>query len=1032
MIKKHKLVWLGLFLLVGQIFVTNFVSPPSAYAASVDELRSRGRRIVKLEAFRLCVNEYLTNDGIDPGDGPFNLDFAIGDSLHAADKAVGHGIDGTDGRWDCGSDTGNREDAWFKLVLRNGSNTEYYTGWDDGDNGYADYGSKNIRNVVGDDHPDLYFINSSNKADYDMDVEKDAVTGRAANKKLFAQIDRSIKKQEEGLTKDDKSAMRYIMLSDTFFSPTGCAAKEADPNDGGDKVKIGNVNYTVNNDGQGAGSGEVAVGHGDYAWGDRGTTNCKSLGEQMGKLRKAYETATGNTSQQPPGSNPDETDGAGDNGEIEFQCSVSINPLTWFMCPLITAFAGTVNALDGAINDRLLIDTDRYLDDKNSDIGNNFREVWVNVRNIALAILIIIGLIMVISTAIGVGPFDAYTVKKLMPRILMAIIGISLSWTFVKFAIDVTNSLGLAVRSLIQSPFKDVFEEGVKLDGGQLSLGSLGVVGVGMSLGIWGVLSLAGTAALAVMVAFAVLVIRQMLVILLAVLAPVAIVAYILPNTKKMGSLWWDFFSKALLTFPIISAFIAIGRVFAVVGRQVDDGLMGTFITFVAYFGPYFALPTAFRLAGGAIAQIGGMANDRSKGAFDRLSKFRQGKSQDRVKRFRAGGVYDKSTLRGRVGNQIGGMIFNPDEKVPYKLGEMGVPGFKGTYTRLGSEIEHKALEQSQKLSQEMQAAGFNDKALAAAAGTYGSLSQQSQLAIRAAQESGKLSKGAPKSVADYQELSHILSNSTSETEQIAGNVLHGAAGRLGNLHRDADMGYASVSAAAMFEKSRQGFADGEEIAQMANQTGDTAMGQAFATRAQLLGQAARPDLKAGYGVLFDKESGQFYSGVTGRSGKEEVDRRIDANPSDDNYRETVDNQAKRRAAAIKRSKDLVGTIKQQDIMGAKATMVKSLRDGFIGVATEKDEQGQLTERARAMQDTIMQNVSAFAGNDIDAKVEWRDIAAKVQADTNIDINGMAAANDAAIQEMRNRGQQVGGGGGGVPGAGPPPPSAPGSSGFGV
>ncbi len=330
---------------------------------------------------------------------------------------------------------------------------------------------------------------------------------------------------------------------------------------------------------------------------------------------------------------PSNTNPATDE-EIGFQCTLSFNPISWFMCPLISGFAVAVNQLDGQINDMLTIDTDTYFSSTNpSDPASGFKQVWKNMRVLSISFLVIIGLIMVIGTAIGTGFFDAYTVKKIFPRLVAAVVLIAVSWPLVIFMIDASNAIGLGIRTLIQSPFATALGNNVTVDAGQLTLGSIGVVGLGLSLGVVGLLSFAATALLAVFVAFLTLIFRQLLIILLAVVAPIAIAAYILPNTQKAGKLWWDFFTKALLAFPIISAFIAIGRVFAVVSQQGPGGNSGTvrgFIAFIAYFGPYFALPQAFRMAGGALANLSGMVNDRGRGVFDRLKNVRQQQRKQR------------------------------------------------------------------------------------------------------------------------------------------------------------------------------------------------------------------------------------------------------------------------------------------------------------------------------------------------------------------------------------------------------------------
>lgn len=140
---------------------------------------------------------------------------------------------------------------------------------------------------------------------------------------------------------------------------------------------------------------------------------------------------------------------------------------------------------------------------------------------------------------------------------------ISISWPLVKFLIDMSDLIGYGIRGLIQAPF--VNSGAVSLDGGQTTIGAVGLVGSGLVLGLPGLLSFMVTGFMAVMVAFLTLILRQILIILLAVIAPIALVSYVLPNTSKLGKFWWDAFSKALLVFPIIAGFIAIGRVFAVV-----------------------------------------------------------------------------------------------------------------------------------------------------------------------------------------------------------------------------------------------------------------------------------------------------------------------------------------------------------------------------------------------------------------------------------------------------------------------------------
>jgi hypothetical protein len=162
-----------------------------------------------------------------------------------------------------------------------------------------------------------------------------------------------------------------------------------------------------------------------------------------------------------------------------------------------------------------------------------------------------------------------------------------------------------------------------------------------------------------VFVALLVLIIRQLLIIMLIILAPVALVAFVLPNTQGAYKVWWQSFSKALLMFPIIAGFIAAGRVFALVS-QVSGTTGSSFMAFIAYFAPYFLLPMTFRFAGGALGALGGFVNDRHRGAFDRIKGFRGRQLQQNMhnmatgSRFQDRGVLSRGFNRTTAGIATG------------------------------------------------------------------------------------------------------------------------------------------------------------------------------------------------------------------------------------------------------------------------------------------------------------------------------------------------------------------------------------------
>lgn len=646
-------IWAFLLVFSAQLILPIVLSPNKVHAEeSVASLKSKVKEIQKLRGLRDCVDRFLATDGIGKSSGPWNIYFnPTNKTVNTPDTVVGHGLETGDGKWDCGSPSGDREDRWFKSILKNGSDSDYYGGWNSGeDNSYKSEASKNLRSVKKRrlgvfENEYLVFINRDNLANHSGGGE---LTNGQAKAKVRDQIGRTIAVIERGLTQPEKDTMAYFNLSWTFADSHACKAQTADNNSGGKKVKIGNKLFTVGNPG-----GKNAVGFGFYGDngqgkdGGDGNLTCEQIADRMAELASSYEKVTGDTGTIPEGSNRAEEGDDDTPGDAQAQCQITPNPITWIMCALITGFTEAIQALDSEVTNLLDIKAVEFFGEGAE--GDNFNDIWKGTRTIALGFLIIVALVMIISTAIGVGPFDAYTVKKVMPRLVVVIILIPLSWAIVYFMIEMTSVIGYGVRNLIQAPFVDTYPD-VRFTSSVSTTAAAGLLGAGLAIGLPGLLSFLVGGFLAVFIAYVTLVLRQIFIILLAVIAPLALVAAILPNTQKAWKFWWESFWKALLVFPIIMAFIAVGRVFALVA-QASQGTAGDYIAFIAYFAPYFLIPTAFKMAGGLLGNITGAVNDRGRGAFDRLKKFRQGQLQKNTSKIQDGTRFNPNKAMGRALN---------------------------------------------------------------------------------------------------------------------------------------------------------------------------------------------------------------------------------------------------------------------------------------------------------------------------------------------------------------------------------------------
>jgi hypothetical protein len=368
-------------------------------------------------------------------------------------------------------------------------------------------------------------------------------------------------------------------------------------------------------------------------------SNCRLLGTKTIDI-------TGDLGSQPPGSSC--TGGAGCNGGIctdpSLGCTTGTPPptqasscesagstgLEWILCPVLRIFDSMINTFTGILENLLDFDVSTYLNPQ-------VKSSWNIIKNIASALLIIIMLIAIIAQAVGGGPIDAYTLRKILPRLVIAVILIQISWFMLIWVINVANDVGYGVRDLITAPFGgwgklDLNHLIAPLsDSGQITLAALftGLVAAVWISGITiGGVALLGISAVASdLLAFVFLLLRQVFIILSVILFPIALIAWILPGTQRYWKLWWDNFIKLLFLFPMIMVLIYGGRIFAHIFVLANTGtaigkVISLFVLFIGFFGPYWFIPKAFKWGGQLYASASSGAFNATKGLRNAPKQF--------------------------------------------------------------------------------------------------------------------------------------------------------------------------------------------------------------------------------------------------------------------------------------------------------------------------------------------------------------------------------------------------------------------------
>ena len=318
-------------------------------------------------------------------------------------------------------------------------------------------------------------------------------------------------------------------------------------------------------------------------------------------------------------------------------CPVDKNTvLRWLACPVYDLMNLLTSGLDAFLEAYLSTGNDIF--DQASPAYAGYQKAWSTFRSFGLGLLVIAGLVMVASEALGLAIFDAYTVRKVLPRLFIAVVGIAMSWELCKLIVGFFDDLGHAIGKIIYTSFNI---PGAKVDIGALLFTNIATAGAAgfvawTALGAGGLLSFLGTLLLAMLVGAAVLIVRQGIIIAAVIMAPLAIAAYILPNTSKLANFWWDTFIKMLMLYPIATGIIALCKSLGQI-TVTSNKFGASIVGLLFFFAGYALLPAAFRLTGGLVATLGGLANDRGRGAFDRLKNYRQGKVEHNTAAMKAG-----------------------------------------------------------------------------------------------------------------------------------------------------------------------------------------------------------------------------------------------------------------------------------------------------------------------------------------------------------------------------------------------------------
>lgn len=236
-------------------------------------------------------------------------------------------------------------------------------------------------------------------------------------------------------------------------------------------------------------------------------------------------------------------------------CSSQLSPVGWIVCPIMDVTAKAVDSLYDVIENLLRIEP------LSSNNESPVYKVWSYCLGLTNLVFIIFFLIVIYSQITGFG-ITNYGIKRALPKLIVAVLLVNLSFHICALAVDASNIIGSSLRGFFESVPTQIGNVTISSNLSFTDVASAVLAGAGIAVGGVIAFDLAALFMLipailgglvAIISGLVTIAIRQAVVILLVMIAPLALVCYMLPNTEHLFKKWKDLFTKMLVFYPMFS-----------------------------------------------------------------------------------------------------------------------------------------------------------------------------------------------------------------------------------------------------------------------------------------------------------------------------------------------------------------------------------------------------------------------------------------------------------------------------------------------
>lgn len=311
--------------------------------------------------------------------------------------------------------------------------------------------------------------------------------------------------------------------------------------------------------------------------------------------------------------------------------SCSVGGIGWIICPVSVFLAEAMDNIFNILSSMIAVKPPVL-----GDANNSMFTAWNIMRAIANIAFVIAFLVIIYAQLTSIG-ISNYGLKRLIPRLIIAAILVNISFYVTALAIDISNIAGYSIQDIFNAIRENLFHltndnlSGLNTDVTWSTItsiilaggGAIGAVYFVSSGGLYLLIPLLIGLFLTVLFVVIVLAARQAIILILVIIAPLAFVANLLPNTEKWFKSWRDLFMTMLIFFPAFSLVFGGSQLAGqLIIQNAGDNVISLLFGMAVQIAPLVITPLILKFSGGLLGRIAQITNDPRKGLLDRSKNW--------------------------------------------------------------------------------------------------------------------------------------------------------------------------------------------------------------------------------------------------------------------------------------------------------------------------------------------------------------------------------------------------------------------------